>query len=79
MIAFEDGDKVILRHISNINNYVNLVEERGEFIRHTTEVAIVDKNNSELYMHKLYLEVAQLKSKVIYAPTTLPKNAKFEV
>ena len=47
MIALEDGDKVILRHTSNINNYVNLVEQRGEFISHTTEVAIVDKNNSK--------------------------------
>ncbi|CAI8037620.1 hypothetical protein GBAR_LOCUS21039 [Geodia barretti] len=45
MIALEDGDKVILRQTSGINNYVNLVEQRGEFISHTMEVAIVDKNN----------------------------------
>ena len=47
LIALEDGDKVILRHTSGINNYVNLVEQRGEFISHTTKVAIVDKNNSK--------------------------------
>ena len=47
IIALEDGDKVILRQTSGINNYVNLVEQRGEFISHTMEVAIVDKNNSK--------------------------------
>ena len=47
MIALEDGDKVILRHTSGINNFVNEVEQRGEFISHTTEVTIVDKNNRE--------------------------------
>ena len=47
IIALEDGDKVILRQTSGINNYVNLVEQRGEFISHTTEVTIVDKNNSK--------------------------------
>ena len=43
-IALEDGDKIILRHTSGIDNYVIAVEQRGEFIRYTTEVIIIDKN-----------------------------------
>ena len=43
-IALEGGDKIILRHTSGLNNYVNEVEQRGEFIRYTTEVIIIDKN-----------------------------------
>ena len=42
-VALEDGDKIILRHISGINNYVNQVEQRGEFFRYITEVIIIDK------------------------------------
>ena len=47
-IALEDGNKVILRHTSGINNFIMAVEQRGEFFSHTAEVAIVDKNNSKL-------------------------------
>ena len=43
-VALEGGDKIILRHTSGINNYVDAVEQRGEFIRYTTEVIIIDKN-----------------------------------
>ena len=44
--TLKDSDSVILTFTSNINNYVNQVEERGEFIRHTAEVTIVDKTSS---------------------------------
>ena len=42
-VALEDGDKIVLRHISGFDNYVNSVELRGEFVRYITEVIIIDK------------------------------------
>ena len=44
-IAVEDGDKVTLQFNSSITGFVNEVEIRGEFIRHTAEVIIIDQDS----------------------------------
>ena len=44
-VALEEGDTIILTHVSNIPNYVIRVEERGEFISHTAKVTIIDKDS----------------------------------
>ena len=46
-VALEDGDVMILKHTSSINNYVDLVEATGEFINHMVKVIIKDKDSSE--------------------------------
>ena len=51
----EDSNIVILRHNSFIPNYVNRVEERGEFISHTAEVTIVDRTSSKLLLTMLLI------------------------
>ena len=51
----EDRDKVILRFTSSIPNFINLVEERGEFFSHTAEVTIVDRTSSKFLLTMLLI------------------------
>ena len=44
-VALEEGDTIILTHVSTIPNYVFRVENEGEFISHTAKVTIIDKDS----------------------------------
>lgn len=43
-VTLEYNDTVILRYLSEVNNFVQGVESMGEFIRDTTTINIIDND-----------------------------------